>query len=64
MPAEGRIARVVAHVTRQPYLLDHRVQGKVVLAVVQVLEWFVRMPKHCDPGNAWIAFSTSGCCAA
>ena len=51
MPAEGRIARVVAHVTRQPYLLDHRVQGKVVLAVVQVLEWFVRMAEACRPGQ-------------
>ena len=51
MPAEGRIARVVAHVTRQPYLLDHRVQGKVVLAVVQVLEWFVRMAEALRPGQ-------------
>ena len=51
IPAEGRIARVVAHVTRQPYLLDHRVQGKVVLAVVQVLEWFVRMAEALRPGQ-------------
>ena len=51
IPADGRIARVVAHVTRQPYLLDHRVQGKVVLAVVQVLEWFVRMAEACRPGQ-------------
>jgi acyl transferase domain-containing protein/acyl carrier protein len=51
MAAEGRTARVVAHMTRQPYLLDHRVQGKVVLAVVQVLEWFVRMVEACRPGQ-------------
>jgi acyl transferase domain-containing protein/acyl carrier protein len=51
VPPEGRIARVVAHVSRQPYLLDHRVQGKVVLAVVQVLEWFVRMAEACRPGQ-------------
>ncbi len=51
MPPEGRIARVVAHMSRQPYLLDHRVQGKVVLAVVQVLEWFVRMAEACRPGQ-------------
>ena len=51
MPAEGRIARVVAHVTRQPYLLDHRIQGNVVLPVVQALEWFVRMAEACRPGQ-------------
>ena len=51
MPAEGRIARVVAHVTRQPYLLDHRIQGNVVLPVVQAVEWFVRMAEACRPGQ-------------
>ena len=51
MPAEGRIARVVAHVTRQPYLVDHRVQGNVVLPVVQTLEWFVAMAEACRPGQ-------------
>ena len=52
MSPEGRVARVVAHVKRQPYLLDHRIQGKVVLAVVQVLEWFVRMVEACRPGQS------------
>ncbi len=51
MPAEGRIARVVAHVTRQPYLADHRIQGNVVLPVVQALKWFVRMAEACRPGH-------------
>ena len=51
MPAEGRVARVVAHVTRQPYLLDHRIQDNVVLPVVQALEWFVRMAEACRPGQ-------------
>jgi len=51
MPAEGRIARVVADVTRQPHLLDHRIQGNVVLPVVQALEWFVRMAEACRPGQ-------------
>ncbi|ORA72884.1 hypothetical protein BST25_13685 [Mycobacterium heidelbergense] len=50
MPAEGRIACVTAHVTRQPHLVDHRVQGNVVLPVVQALEWFVRMAEACRPG--------------
>lgn len=50
IPPEGRSARVLAHVTRQPYLLDHRVQGNVVLPVVQALEWFVRMAQACRPG--------------
>ncbi|ORW40551.1 hypothetical protein AWB90_21685 [Mycobacterium paraense] len=49
--AEGRLARVVAQATRQDYLLDHRVQGKVVLPIVQVLEWFVRMAESCRPGH-------------
>ncbi|HEY0224855.1 MAG TPA: SDR family NAD(P)-dependent oxidoreductase, partial [Mycobacterium sp.] len=51
MPAEGRIASVVAHATQQPYLLDHRIQGNVVLPVVQALEWFVRMAEACRPGQ-------------
>jgi acyl transferase domain-containing protein/acyl carrier protein len=51
VPAEGRLARVVAQATRQPYLRDHRVQGKVVLPIVQVLEWFVRMAESCRPGH-------------
>ncbi len=51
MPAEGRVARVVAHVTPQPYLLDHRIQGNVVLPVVQALTWFVRMAEACLPGH-------------
>ncbi|OBF49716.1 hypothetical protein A5787_09025 [Mycobacterium sp. 852002-50816_SCH5313054-b] len=51
VPAEGRTARVVAQATRQAYLLDHRVQGKVVLPLVQVLEWFVRMAEACRPGH-------------
>ena len=42
---------VVAHVTRQPYLVDHRIQGNVVLPVVQALEWFVRMAEACRPGQ-------------
>ncbi|SPM37636.1 beta-ketoacyl synthase, partial [Mycobacterium rhizamassiliense] len=50
IPAEGRIASVTAHATRQPYLTDHRVQGNVVLPVVQALEWFVRMAEACRPG--------------
>ncbi|ORW34040.1 hypothetical protein AWB91_00290 [Mycobacterium paraense] len=49
--AEGRLARVVAQATRQDYLFDHRVQGKVVLPIVQVLEWFVRMAESCRPGH-------------
>jgi acyl transferase domain-containing protein len=51
MPAEGRVARVVARISHQPHLLDHRVQGNVVLPVVQVLEWFVRMSEACRPGQ-------------
>jgi hypothetical protein len=51
MPAEGRIARVLAHVARQPQLMDHRVRGKLVLPVVQALEWFVRMAEACRPGQ-------------
>ncbi|WP_197517741.1 type I polyketide synthase [Mycobacterium sp. E796] len=51
MPAEGRIARVLAQVRRQPQLADHRVRGNVVLPVVQVLEWFVRMAEACRPGQ-------------
>ncbi|OBH03362.1 hypothetical protein A5696_07830 [Mycobacterium sp. E2699] len=51
VPAEGRVARVVAQVTRQPYLVDHRVRGKVVLPIVQALEWFVRMAEACRPGH-------------
>ncbi|OBA75867.1 hypothetical protein A5641_23790 [Mycobacterium sp. 1554424.7] len=51
LPAEGRIARVLAHVRRQPQLADHRVRGNVVLPVVQVLEWFVRMAEACRPGQ-------------
>ncbi len=50
IPAEGRVARVVAQAGRQPYLLDHRVRGDVVLPVVQALEWFVRMAHACRPG--------------
>ena len=49
MPIEGRVARVVAHLARQPYLLDHRIEGNVVLPVVQALEWFVRMAEACRP---------------
>ena len=51
IPPEGRVARVVAHVTQQPYLLDHRVQGNVVLPVVQAVEWFIRMAEACRPGH-------------
>ncbi|WP_232079307.1 type I polyketide synthase [Mycobacterium conspicuum] len=51
LPAAGRVARVVAHVTRQPYLVDHRIQGNVVLPVVQALKWFVRMAEACRPGH-------------
>ncbi|OBI86323.1 hypothetical protein A9X00_26110 [Mycobacterium sp. 1245805.9] len=51
LPAEGRIARVLAQVRRQPQLADHRVRGNVVLPVVQVLEWFVRMAEACRPGQ-------------
>ena len=51
MPSEGRVARVVAQLTRQPYLLDHRIQDNVVLPVVQALEWFVRMAQACRPGQ-------------
>ena len=51
MPAEGRVARVVAHAARQPHLLDHRIQGNVVLPVVQALEWCVRMAEACRPGH-------------
>ncbi|PQM50016.1 hypothetical protein C5U48_22435 [Mycolicibacter virginiensis] len=51
IPPEGRVARVLAHVTQQPYLLDHRVQGNVVLPVVQALEWFIRMAEACRPGH-------------
>ncbi len=53
MPVEGRVARVVAHVTCQPYLIDHRIQDNVVLPVVQALEWFVRMAEACRPGQ-WV----------
>ncbi len=49
MPIGGRVARVVAHLARQPYLLDHRIEGNVVLPVVQALEWFVRMAEACRP---------------
>jgi acyl transferase domain-containing protein len=51
MPIEGRVARVVAHRARQPYLHDHRIQDNVVLPVVQALEWFVRMAEACRPGQ-------------
>ncbi|ORV48110.1 hypothetical protein AWC05_06090 [Mycobacterium florentinum] len=51
VPAEGRVARVVAQAARQPYLLDHRIQGNVVLPIVQALEWFVRMAEACRPGQ-------------
>uniref|UniRef100_UPI000AFE3B1E SDR family NAD(P)-dependent oxidoreductase n=1 Tax=Mycobacterium sp. UM_Kg1 TaxID=1545691 RepID=UPI000AFE3B1E len=51
LPPEGRVARVLAHVSAQPYLLDHRVQGNVVLPVVQALEWFMRMAEACRPGH-------------
>ncbi|ORA99952.1 hypothetical protein BST33_12795 [Mycolicibacter minnesotensis] len=51
IPPEGRVARVLAHVARQPYLLDHRVQGNVVLPVVQALEWFIRMAEALRPGH-------------
>ncbi|WAC89973.1 type I polyketide synthase [Mycobacterium sp. Aquia_213] len=51
VPAEGRVARVVAQAARQPYLLDHRIQGNVVLPIVQALEWFVRMAQACRPGQ-------------
>ncbi|MFL0178502.1 SDR family NAD(P)-dependent oxidoreductase, partial [Mycobacterium sp. SMC-15] len=51
IPPEGRVARVLAHVAQQPYLLDHRVQGNVVLPVVQALEWFIRMAEACRPGH-------------
>ncbi|MEE3066324.1 MAG: SDR family NAD(P)-dependent oxidoreductase, partial [Actinomycetota bacterium] len=51
VPAEGRAARVVAHAGRQPYLHDHRIQGNVVLPIVQALEWFVRMAQACRPGQ-------------
>ncbi|OMC16264.1 hypothetical protein A5735_08840 [Mycolicibacter heraklionensis] len=51
IPPEGRAARVLAHVSQQPYLLDHRVQGNVVLPVVQALEWFIRMAEACRPGH-------------
>ncbi|HEU4361002.1 MAG TPA: SDR family NAD(P)-dependent oxidoreductase [Mycobacterium sp.] len=51
MPAEGRSARVVAHAARQPHLRDHRIQGNVVLPVVQALEWFIRMAEACRPGQ-------------
>ncbi|WP_118914642.1 type I polyketide synthase [Mycobacterium shigaense] len=50
LPPEGRVACVAAHVTRQPYLTDHRVQGNVVLPVVQACEWFVRLAEACRPG--------------
>ncbi|MGV7921519.1 hypothetical protein PJO52_30140, partial [Mycobacterium kansasii] len=39
IPDKGRVARVAAHVTRQPYLIDHRIQDNVVLPVAQTLEW-------------------------
>jgi hypothetical protein len=48
---EGVLVEVVAHASLQPYLHDHRIQGKVVLPVVQVLEWFVRMAEGCRPGQ-------------
>lgn len=51
IPPEGRVARVLAHVSQQPYLLDHRVQGNVVLPVVQAFEWFIRMAEACRPGH-------------
>ncbi len=51
MPAEGRVARVVAQAERQPYLVDHRINGNVVLPVVQAAEWFVRMSEACRPGH-------------
>ena len=51
LPTEGRVARVVAHAARQPHLLDHRIQGNVVLPVVQALEWCVRMAEACRPGH-------------
>ncbi|WP_409435810.1 SDR family NAD(P)-dependent oxidoreductase [Mycobacterium sp. SMC-14] len=51
IPPEGRVARVLAQVAQQPYLLDHRVQGNVVLPVVQALEWFIRMAEACRPGH-------------
>ncbi|SPM37832.1 beta-ketoacyl synthase, partial [Mycobacterium numidiamassiliense] len=51
MPAEGRTASVVAHASLQPYLVDHRIQGNVVLPVVQACEWFVRIAEACRPGQ-------------
>jgi acyl transferase domain-containing protein len=51
LPPNGKLAEVLAHASLQPYLNDHRIQGKVVLPVVQVLEWFVRMAEGCRPGQ-------------
>jgi acyl transferase domain-containing protein/acyl carrier protein len=48
---EGKMVEVLAHASLQPYLHDHRIQGRVVLPVVQVLEWFVRMAEGCRPGQ-------------
>lgn len=48
---KARVARVLAHTARQRYLIDHRIQGNVVLPIVQALEWFVQMAEACRPGQ-------------
>lgn len=40
---------VLVSAQQQPYLIDHTINGKVVLPVVQIIEWFMRATKNIEP---------------
>ena len=57
LPEPGQDALVrhaFTNQTKHPFLADHCIQGKVVLPVVQGLEWFVRMARSTNPGTTQV----------
>jgi polyketide-type polyunsaturated fatty acid synthase PfaA len=48
---EALVRHAFTNATKHPFLADHCIQGKVVLPVVQGMEWFVRMARSANPGT-------------
>ena len=55
IPDQGVASRVFVHAENQPFLQSHRIQGKVVLPVVLVMEWFTRLAQSLRPDQKVLA---------
>ena len=55
LPEPGARAQVFVHAEHQPFLNSHRIQGRAVLPVVLVMEWFARHASALRPGLQVVA---------